>query len=366
MPGERDEREVGGVEHQLDAHEHDDRVAAHQHADRADREQQRRQVAGSSSGFTDHPVPVPVVLAGSGRCSASATGQAVGHATTRRTCRRAAAPGCRRRCAGRRRRGWAAGSACSPGAEPRRSRQLALASWRRSNRSRCASTIAPSAAVISSALVTSNANTYLVKISAAEPCDVAVRVGRRAQAGERRRPDALPMPAISSTPKPMPDDDRRDALAAHGLDQRVGGVDADEHQHEQEQHHDRAGVDDDLHDAEERRVLGDVEHRQRDHRHRQEHRRVHRLAARHHAERADHRDGAEDPERAPPRRRGATASQRSARESAVVALLARSGARPGHGDVPQVVVLLVLARRASGAAAAPCRAAAGRAACPCS
>ena len=34
--GERDEREVHGVEHQLDAHEHHQRVAAHQHADRAD------------------------------------------------------------------------------------------------------------------------------------------------------------------------------------------------------------------------------------------------------------------------------------------------------------------------------------------
>ena len=36
-------------------------------------------------------------------------------------------------------------------------------------RSRCASTIAPSAAVISSALVTSNGNTYVVKISLASP-----------------------------------------------------------------------------------------------------------------------------------------------------------------------------------------------------
>src|SRR5262249_52339807 len=36
-------------------------------------------------------------------------------------------------------------------------------------RSRCASTIAPSAAVISRALVTSNGNTYVVKISCARP-----------------------------------------------------------------------------------------------------------------------------------------------------------------------------------------------------
>ena len=36
IAGERDEREVDGVEHQLDAHEHHERVAAHEQADRAD------------------------------------------------------------------------------------------------------------------------------------------------------------------------------------------------------------------------------------------------------------------------------------------------------------------------------------------
>ena len=38
---ERDEAQVHRVEHQLDAHEHDDRVAADQHAEHADREQHR-------------------------------------------------------------------------------------------------------------------------------------------------------------------------------------------------------------------------------------------------------------------------------------------------------------------------------------
>src|SRR5699024_9556335 len=41
-PGERYERQVAGVEHELHAHEDDDRVAAHEDADRADGEQQRR------------------------------------------------------------------------------------------------------------------------------------------------------------------------------------------------------------------------------------------------------------------------------------------------------------------------------------
>src|SRR5436190_14864667 len=41
--GEGDECEVRRVEHQLDAHEHHERVLAHQQADRADREQDRRE-----------------------------------------------------------------------------------------------------------------------------------------------------------------------------------------------------------------------------------------------------------------------------------------------------------------------------------
>src|SRR5215217_7059186 len=43
-PGEGDEGEVGGVQHQLDAHEHDDGVAPQQEGRGTDREQDRRQV----------------------------------------------------------------------------------------------------------------------------------------------------------------------------------------------------------------------------------------------------------------------------------------------------------------------------------
>src|SRR5665213_2637944 len=42
--GERDKCEVARVEHELDAHKDDDRVAAKQHTERADREQDRGQV----------------------------------------------------------------------------------------------------------------------------------------------------------------------------------------------------------------------------------------------------------------------------------------------------------------------------------
>src|SRR5215207_9959818 len=43
LAGEAHEREVGRVEHELDAHEHDDRVAAYEHPDGTDREQDERE-----------------------------------------------------------------------------------------------------------------------------------------------------------------------------------------------------------------------------------------------------------------------------------------------------------------------------------
>src|SRR5262245_61153462 len=41
QPGERDEGQVHGVQHQLDAHEHHERVPADENADAADHEQYR-------------------------------------------------------------------------------------------------------------------------------------------------------------------------------------------------------------------------------------------------------------------------------------------------------------------------------------
>ena len=118
--------------------------------------------------------------------------------------------------------------------------------------------------MISSAPVSSNAHRYWVKISAASPCDVAAALAcaRPVNPVDRDVADA----GDQQNAEADADDDRRDALSANGFHQRLGGVDADQHQHEQEQHHHRAGVDHHLHDAEEQRVLGDVEHRQRDHR----------------------------------------------------------------------------------------------------
>ena len=91
-------------------------------------------------------------------------------------------------------------------------------------------------------------------------------------------------------------EDRQHPLAADRLDHRVGGVDADQHQHEEEQHQDRAGVDDDLHREEERRVEGGVQHGQADHHHGQQQRGVHGLADEQDAERGEHHDRRQDPE----------------------------------------------------------------------
>src|SRR6476469_525670 len=52
---ERDQRQVHRVQHQLDAHEHDDRVAPDQHPDRADGEQQSRQQQIDGWGHFESP-----------------------------------------------------------------------------------------------------------------------------------------------------------------------------------------------------------------------------------------------------------------------------------------------------------------------
>ena len=95
---------------------------------------------------------------------------------------------------------------------------------------------------------------------------------------------------------PQPGPPGHPALAADRLHHRVGGVDADEHHDEEEEHQDRAGVDDDLDREEERRLEGQVEHREADHHHGQQQRRVHGLAHEQHAQRRGDDDGCEQPE----------------------------------------------------------------------
>src|ERR1700757_3202435 len=59
---ERDEREIASVQHQLDTHEHHDRVAPQQHSHGTDREQQRRQIQVVER---THARPFPLRASGS-------------------------------------------------------------------------------------------------------------------------------------------------------------------------------------------------------------------------------------------------------------------------------------------------------------
>ena len=74
----------------------------------------------------------------------------------------------------------------------------------------------------------------------------------------RRRLPRSPVTVLATTTATMPAPSTSPAMTASGrcADQRlglevVGPVDAEQHDHEQEQHDDGAGVDDDLHGGEE-------------------------------------------------------------------------------------------------------------------
>ena len=75
------------------------------------------------------------------------------------------------------------------------------------------------------------------------------------------------------------------------LGQVLLAVDAEEHDHEEEQHHDGAGVDDDLHGGQEVGLLLDEEHGHPEQRHDQHQRGVHGVAGDHHADGAGEHDG---------------------------------------------------------------------------
>src|SRR5262249_43236893 len=72
-PGEGKKRKVAGVEHQLNTHEHDDRVAPHKHADSADHEQDHRKPDEVCRGYhCSSPASRPDGEAGS--CGSSVAG----------------------------------------------------------------------------------------------------------------------------------------------------------------------------------------------------------------------------------------------------------------------------------------------------
>ena len=72
-------------------------------------------------------------------------------------------------------------------------------------------------------------------------------------------------------------EERRPALAGCRVDRRRFAADVEQHDDEQEEHHDGAGVDEDLERGQERRAEQHEEHGDREQRHHQAHRRVHRV-----------------------------------------------------------------------------------------
>ena len=181
--------------------------------------------------------------------------------------------------------------------------------------------------MISRAEVSSNANRYVVKISSPRPGTLPFQFAPPAASPTGvTSVNARPTAPDQQHREPDAEQQRRDPLAAQHLDHGVRAVAADEHQHEQEQHHHGARVDDDLHEAEEQRPLGHVEHAQREHRAGQAQRRVHGVAGEHHAQRAGERDRAEDPERhrlAAPARRHRAGTPGEARRHRLLAALGR-------------------------------------------
>ena len=88
----------------------------------------------------------------------------------------------------------------------------------------------------------------------------------------------------------------RDALSLERFDKGLRAVDTDQHENEQEQHHDRAGIDNDLRHTQERCALAHVEDRQRDHRGRYKERAVDGSSRDEHSDRTDDSDRSTHPE----------------------------------------------------------------------
>ncbi|GBE22185.1 hypothetical protein BMS3Bbin01_01548 [bacterium BMS3Bbin01] len=80
------------------------------------------------------------------------------------------------------------------------------------------------------------------------------------------------------------------------LGEVFGTVDADEHDDEQEQCHDRTGIDHHLYDGDKMGKVHDVENSERQQREDQAHRRLDRVLREHHRQRADQNEGTEQEE----------------------------------------------------------------------
>src|SRR5215217_3304184 len=175
-PREGDQRQVHRVEHQLDAHEHDDGVAPDEDADGADREEDRGEHQVPGEGHRSRPSRgagsrVPSAASGLPSCPRPVgRGISSGSWGSRPVASDSSATRPSGRIAGT---ATELARANTPGqgrvpCRSERNRARDSSFWLSrlpGSRSMWASTIAPTAAVISRALVTSKASRYLVKSS---------------------------------------------------------------------------------------------------------------------------------------------------------------------------------------------------------
>src|SRR3954470_17568406 len=194
-PRERDQREIDRVEHQLDAHEDHDGVAADEHTRRADREQEGRQIQvvigthdSSSRVSTRGRAPEISRYSGTLVVATLPSGSSAGVSIA----------------------SW---SAYTPGpgrgaipAPPvaTRSRMRSSCVRRGVTRSRWASTMAPRPAVISRALVASNAKTYLLNRSSAIATTLPLSASAPATPFGWKLPRVPARATTSSAAKPSP------------------------------------------------------------------------------------------------------------------------------------------------------------------
>ena len=164
-------------------------------------------------------------------------------------------------------------------------------------------TTAPMTAIVSSPAVISNGKIHVVKIEwpswATLVSVLRQRGGRRVLAGEAVLGDADDHQQERGQQRGDADAGQ-DALADERLlAQVLLAVDAEQHDHEQDQHDDGAGVDDDLHGGEELGVLLEEQHRHAEQRRHQAERRVDRVARDHDPDRAGQHDDRGHDEDAP-------------------------------------------------------------------
>src|ERR1035437_1557350 len=201
--GEGHESRGGRGEHQLGAHEDHDRVAPNQHRRGADREQNRRQVDVVDQAHRSVPSWISRAIARSAPAKSSGSVTCSRAVSTRDTDTSLGVPsGNKAGVSTALRRAETPGAGSPARFLPSRKRRSDHWRWvgRGVRRSRWARTMAPRAAVMSSALVTSKVQTYLPKIRSAIPVMLPPALACVRPTGPAKVTD----PSAATSPAPRP------------------------------------------------------------------------------------------------------------------------------------------------------------------